>query len=340
MDLIPGSGIVAVGAQQFEVPARPQSVTRQVCFYKLANRPMANITFHSCNSSFAVDLTGITPKPQMGSKPDTQLFSTVFRVWGKLNRTFDASPQAENLQDYFGQYVKWDNPAMPNHLQVFLDQPGLVNGYYNVWIEGSLASSVPDLNSLFGLDQYDDGGAKFMGNSLRNSSNRPVPIQTVKSKIANLAGPEVAVPPGGAATFTWDTEGYGEQFCYVDGQRIANSADLVHCEAPLNLRIADNANHTLDVVLLDVCGQSVRNGVFFGSWGWRPNLQFTPPAPPVGIPNDGPVDPTGGLPLPMARPINLARAARGAAAPAGGRAAGAASVVAAALAGAAALLAL
>ena len=63
MDLIPSSGIVAIGAQQFEVPARAQSVMRQVCFTKLATRPQANITFHSCNTSFAVDLTGITPKP-------------------------------------------------------------------------------------------------------------------------------------------------------------------------------------------------------------------------------------------------------------------------------------
>jgi hypothetical protein len=65
MDLIPGSGIVSIGAQQFEVPARAQSIMRQVCFFKLATRPQANITFHSCNSSFAVDLTGITPKPQL-----------------------------------------------------------------------------------------------------------------------------------------------------------------------------------------------------------------------------------------------------------------------------------
>ena len=117
MDLIPGSGIAAVGAQQFEVPARPQSVTRQICFYKLATRPQANITFHSCNASFAVDLTGITPKPQF-SRPDLQLFSIVFHVWGKLNRTFDATPQADNLQDYFGQYVKWSDPRDPNFLQV------------------------------------------------------------------------------------------------------------------------------------------------------------------------------------------------------------------------------
>jgi hypothetical protein len=108
-----------------------------------------------------------------------------------------------------------------------MDSPGLVNGFYNVWIEGSLATNYPDLTNLFGLDQYDDGSAKYMGVSLRNNSNRPVPIQTVRSKIAELAGPDVPTPIGGAATFTWETQGYGEQFCYVDGQKVANTADMV-----------------------------------------------------------------------------------------------------------------
>jgi hypothetical protein len=66
-----------------------------------------------------------------------------------------------------------------------------------------------------------------MGVSLRNSSNRQVPIQTVRSKIAELSGPDVPVQLGQAATFVWETQGYGEQFCYVDGQKVANTADLV-----------------------------------------------------------------------------------------------------------------
>lgn len=52
------------------------------------------------------------------NRSDLQLFSTVFHVWGKLNRTFDATPQGDNLQDYFGQYVKWSDPSQPNYLQV------------------------------------------------------------------------------------------------------------------------------------------------------------------------------------------------------------------------------
>jgi hypothetical protein len=105
-----------------------------VCFIKLAARPTANVTFHSCNTSFAVDLSGITPKPTFAKYPDLQLFSTVFHVWGKLNRTFDRNPQGDNLLDYFDQYVKWSDPTRPNFLQVFMESPGLINGYYNVSI--------------------------------------------------------------------------------------------------------------------------------------------------------------------------------------------------------------
>jgi len=284
MELIPGTGIVAVGAQQYQVPAQPQVVQRQVCFYKLATRPQANITFHSCNTSFAVDLTNITPKPQYAKFPTMPLFSTVFHVWGKLNRTFTKGAESGGLLDYFDQYVKWDDPSKPNYLQVFMDSPGLVQGYYNVWIEGSLATSNPDLVSLFGLDQYDDGSAKYMGVSLRNSSNKPVPIQTTKSKIVDLSGPDTPVAPGAQVPFTWETQGFGEQFCYVDNVRVANTADRAHCESPLNLQVADNNNHTLEVRLFDVCGEQVGNGIFFGAWGWKPNVAFAPPAPPPPAP--------------------------------------------------------
>jgi len=284
LDLEAGSGLVAVGATQYKVPAKAQTLKRQVCFLKISVRPSASITFHTCNTSFAVDLTGITPKPQMAA-PGVPLTNTVFHVWGKLNRTFDRRPQAEGLLDYFDSYVKWADPSMPNVAQVLLDSPNLVNGYYNVWIEGSLGTTTPGLVSLFGADQYDDGGAKFMGVAMRNSSNRPVPIQTVASKIENLGGPDTLPPAGTPFTFSWDTQGYGEQFCFVDGKKIANAPDKVHCEAPLSLRVSDRLNHTLSVVLLDVCGQTTTNGVIFGGWGWNPDPKFAPPIPLQVIPD-------------------------------------------------------
>jgi hypothetical protein len=91
----------------------------------------------------------------------------------------------------------------------------------------------------------------------------------------------------------------------------------VHCESPLNLKVADNANHTLEVVLADVCGEVVANGIFFGAWGWRQNMKFQPPAPPPPAPE--PVFNDTGMALPMraAMPRNRTSGASSAAAAGG-----------------------
>jgi hypothetical protein len=63
------------------------------------------------------------------------LTSTVFHVWGKLNRTFDRSAQGENLLDYFDQYVKWTDPSKPNFLQVKLTKSAMMGfrGCRRLW---------------------------------------------------------------------------------------------------------------------------------------------------------------------------------------------------------------
>lgn len=220
--------------------------------------------------------------------PSLPLWSVVFHVWGKLNKTFDTNPQDAGLLDYFDQYVKWDDPAKPPALQVYMDSPGLVQGFYNLYIEGSLSTQFPDIVNLFGLDQFDDGTAKYMGNSLRNSSNKAVPIQTIRSKVGEFDGPTTPIGAGESAAFTWTTQGYGEQFCYVDGQKIANAADRVHCESPISLKVADTRDHTLQVVLADVCGDMVANGIVFNQKGWRLDGRYQPPPPPP-LPADAPV---------------------------------------------------
>jgi len=90
----------------------------QVCFIKVSQRPTANVTFHSCNDSFAVDLSNIQPPPIFARFPDIQMFSTVFHVWGKLNKTFTAQAPTAGLLNYFDMYVKWTDPAQPAFLQV------------------------------------------------------------------------------------------------------------------------------------------------------------------------------------------------------------------------------
>jgi hypothetical protein len=165
-----------------------------------------------------------------------------------------------------------------------------------------------------------------------------VPISTSKSKIANLEGPSTPVGVGEQASFVWETEGYGEQFCYVDGTKVSNSADRVHCESPLTLRVADAGNHTLEVALADVCGDVVRNGLYFGSWGWRLDQKYVPKPEPGAIYDTLPMGGNDtGFALPMRTP--MARKPRNGAGGGGGLVAGAAgSVLAGALAGAAALL--
>lgn len=79
----------------------------------------------------------------------------------------------------------------------------------------------------------------------------------------------------------------------------------LHCESPLNLKVADNANHTLEVVLADVCGEVVANGVFFGGWGWRQNMKFAPPAPPPPAPE--PVYTGDNTALPVRAPLTRNR---------------------------------
>ena len=172
-----------------------------------------------------------------------------------------------------------------------------------------------------------------------------MPIQTVKSEIANLEGPSTPVGVGETASFVWETKGYGEQFCYVDGQKVSNSADRVHCESPLTLRVADAGNHTLEVALADVCGDVVRNGLYFGSWGWRLDQKYVPKPTAGQILDQLPLgNDTAGFALPMRAPIarkprnSAGRLGMGAGSGLAAAAAAAGSVLAGAAVGAAALL--
>lgn len=62
---------------------------------------------------------------------------------------------------------------------------------------------------------------------------------------------------------------------------------------------------------MDVCGEAVANGIFFGGWGWRQNMKFAPPAPPPPAPEPVFKDTTPALPMrpPMTRNRTSAAAA-------------------------------
>jgi hypothetical protein len=124
------------------------------------------------------------------------------------------------------------------------------------------------------------------------------------------------------------------EFCYVDGQKVANSADRVSCESPLTLRVADGGNHTLEVALADVCGDVVRNGLYFGTWGWRLDQKYVPKPEPGVLLDTLPMGNDSMLPLPPRVP--MARRARNGAG--GGVAMAVGSALVGALVGAAALM--
>ncbi len=59
-----------------------------------------------------------------------------------------------------------------------------------------------------------------------------------------------------------------------------NLADKSHCESPITLKLKDTANHTLEVVLVDVCKKAIKKTILFGAWGWALNTTGEPPEPP------------------------------------------------------------
>jgi hypothetical protein len=122
----------------------------------------------------------------------------------------------------------------------------------------------------------------------------------------------------------------------VDGQKVANSADRVSCESPLTLRVADAGNHTLEVALADVCGDVVRNGLYFGTWGWRLDQKYVPKPEPGVLLDTLPLGTDSMLPLPPRVPMAARRARNGAGE--GSVASAVGSALAGALVGAAALL--
>lgn len=206
-------------------------------------------------------------------------------------------------------------------------------------------------------DRADLGTIKYMGGMLQNATPYTVYVQNRLSRIYEVTGPATSLGIGDDATFTWESDGYGEFFCYVDsewrrwlghllcgscgccgcccalaqtlcaslmapslpynsccllppplpppprlglllpctwphctaltpalpppaGKRVYNLVDKSHCESPITLKLKDTANHTLEVVMVDVCRKAIKKTILFGAWGWSLNTTGEPPEPP------------------------------------------------------------
>ena len=67
--LVANSASVSYGGTTYSLPATDESVSSQVCFWKVANRAVANVTFDSCRPIVYVNYTGVTPMPIKTTTP-------------------------------------------------------------------------------------------------------------------------------------------------------------------------------------------------------------------------------------------------------------------------------
>lgn len=277
-----------LNATQYKLPSTDLQIKKRVCFVKLSVRPTADVSFGSCNSTFTLKLSSIAPLPVYVRTPDMLLFKTVFHVWGKQNDTLPgAPPQPDTQQDYLDEFLVLDGNKTDS---IVYTTSGLKEGIYSFNAEGSIASDYEELVSVAGIDTFADGSTKYMGGELRNGSKWLVYVQNRPSRVFDVTGPTSAPAIGEDATFTWESDGYGDFFCFVDGKRVYNLADKSHCESPLTLKFKDLTNHTLQIVLADVCNKNIKKEINFGAWGWAVNTTGEPPAPPPPHP-DAPSEP-------------------------------------------------
>lgn len=75
-------------------------------------------------------------------------------------------------------------------------------------------------------------------------------IQYVQTEFRQLTGPEedLHLAVGDEMQLTWDFDGFGDQYCYVDGRLFNNLGDY-NCRSPAQIHIQDKRNHTFRVAL-------------------------------------------------------------------------------------------
>jgi hypothetical protein len=82
-------------------------------------------------------------------------------------------------------------------------------------------------------------------------------VQHRISRFRNLESPTldgyesqgIDVPLHTELPFSWEFEGFGNTYCFVDGELTNNYGDL-ECRSPFNAQLHDRRNHTLQVMML------------------------------------------------------------------------------------------
>ncbi|WIA29384.1 hypothetical protein OEZ86_011888 [Tetradesmus obliquus] len=276
LTIVAGSGLVG----SLAVPVTDLHSTTQVCFYKLDTMPEATVGFNTCGDTFSANITAaknITPVPLFPGSSDL-LFMPVYRFESDLNRTVDGSWPAGGAPAKMEQWVVVDSAAAALKPATYLPEGQYPDGFYNIRVESSLATQYPSLLSLgvaAGYDKYNEesvpealtGLFKVLPNK-QWPSGKVLGIQNELTAFISLDGPELsAIPVNAEISFNWRFDGFGKQYCWIDGLRYYNDAEFM-CKQPLDLTLPNSKNHTLTILLVDVCSKNYTVEVTYSTWGY------------------------------------------------------------------------
>ncbi|GBF88777.1 hypothetical protein Rsub_01678 [Raphidocelis subcapitata] len=271
-----------------KVPQRDLSTTREVCFYKLDKVPTARVKFNTCGPKFSMEVTDITPVPvEVFPGTNKMLFTPVYHIKGALNKTAQwwvPIPEGNRLRfDYWA--VVGRAPSNETTYDYAPEDITLAEGWWNVEIDGGLLSEFPSLLSTDAVGQFGkkeeepdelgvwrdmpsalQGLTKFAAG--KTNMTRLLGLQSKEVGFNSLNGPDGGIALNEEFTFSWEIDGFGHQYCYLDGERRQNDADFM-CRSPLGAQVNDGeANHTLVIMMQDVCGSKVKVLAKYGTWGY------------------------------------------------------------------------
>ncbi|WIA36757.1 hypothetical protein OEZ86_008025 [Tetradesmus obliquus] len=273
--ILPWTGLLMPGS--IAVPTQELSTTRLVCFYKLDGFPRARASFSTCNSeAFAVGIGGISPPPMPlypGSE-EPMLFPVV-HFTSELNRTDDGHWPPWDVKTSMEHWILAADTSRP---YIWAPEYELYEGWYNIHLEVSLTTRFPTLMALShgSVATYNETKApEVLKGFYKYLPRRQYPPGTVMgiqhrmSRFRILEGPPELqeIPRHSEVPFSWEFEGFGSTYCFVDGKLSQNYGEL-ECRSPFNVQLHDKRNHTLTVLMKDVCGNNFTVETKFGTWGY------------------------------------------------------------------------
>ncbi|KAF8073058.1 celI [Scenedesmus sp. PABB004] len=237
--------VTELGEFKSAVPAPAINLTElaglpDVCFLQLdAVSASADIVFRSCGDPLTINVTGMGPAPvPLYPGASEPLYRIVFHLVSDLNRTASGAwPEGEPPR--LDQWVVLDSAAQAARPLVITPPSDLPDGWWNVRLSSGLATAHPSLISLgvAGIDRYTEEDAP----------------EEVRGQLKFLP------------TNHWPS---GKLLCFLDGLRYYNDADFT-CRPPVSLVLGDAKNHTLTVMLEDVCAVNRTMEAAYGTWGYR-----------------------------------------------------------------------